>query len=60
MQGTVMCMIPIGLGTILTVLYPEMMSPLYDTQIGIFTIIFCAFMLIAGWFSIAKLTEIDF
>jgi tight adherence protein B len=60
MQGTVMCMIPIGLGTALTVLYPEMMSPLYETQIGIFTMIFCVMMLIAGWFSIAKLTEIDF
>jgi tight adherence protein B len=60
MQGTVMCMIPIGLLSILTTLYPEMMAPLYESNEGIFTLIFCAFMLVAGWFSIAKLTQIDF
>jgi tight adherence protein B len=60
MQGTVMCMIPIGLLSILSTLYPEMMAPLYESNEGIFTLIFCAFMLVAGWFSIAKLTQIDF
>ncbi|MBF0197531.1 MAG: type II secretion system F family protein [Planctomycetes bacterium] len=60
MQGTVMCMIPIGLCTALTVMYPDMMAPLYETTIGMILIGICIIMLICGWLLIAKLTKIDF
>jgi tight adherence protein B len=60
MQGTVMCLIPIGLLTILTVLYPDMMSPLYETTMGYALLSFCAVMLITGWFFIVKVTQIEF
>lgn len=60
MQGVVMCLIPIGLGTVLTIFYPNMMSPLYETQIGWVVINICTLMLTAGWFSINKLTKVEF
>ena len=60
MQGTVMCLIPVGLGGILTVLYPDMMRPLYETNMGYALMGVCTVMLITGWFFIVRLTRIDF
>jgi len=60
MQGTALCCVPILLGGALTYMYPDMMAPMYETNIGILLIILCVIMLITGWFFIVKLTAIDF
>ena len=60
MQGTVLCLIPVGLGTVLTLFYPGMMRPMFETNIGLLLIGFCVVMLITGWFFIVKITTIDF
>lgn len=60
MQGSVMCMIPVGLGTVLTFFYPDMMAPLYETTMGWAVLGISFVMLVLGFFSIIKLTKVDF
>jgi|SaaInlStandDraft_1057018.scaffolds.fasta_scaffold27659_4 tight adherence protein B len=60
MQGVVMCMIPVGLGTVLTFFYPNMMAPLYETNTGMVVLGISFVMLVLGYASITKLTKVDF
>ena len=60
MQGFVMCGIPVGLAVILSLLYPDMMAPLYETVPGVLLMVVMFVMLSMGWYMIAKLTRIDF
>lgn len=59
MQGIILCMVPIGLGTFLSVVYPDMMEPLFTTGLGWSLIIAGAVLLGLGGFFISKIIDID-
>ena len=60
MQGTVMCMLPVGLVGILSSLFPDMMRPLFHTTAGMVVIVISIVMLTLGWLFMVKITQVDY
>ena len=59
MQGLMVSILPIGLGLVLYILAPDMVSLLFTTQMGRFLLVLFAFLEISGWMLIRKMVTIN-
>jgi len=59
LQGIILCLLPVVLGAFLSVFYPEMMRPLFETAAGWGIIVVSVLLLLIGGYFISRIIAIE-
>jgi tight adherence protein B len=59
LQGIIMSLLPVGVGFAIHLVNPELLEPLYQTPVGWFLMSLIGVLILAGFFWIRKIVDID-